>query len=207
MGRKSKPSKREGITRRPRHVRQIKRRILLSTEGRKTEVEYFGLIQRLERFQEFSFKIDGETSTSDPVDVVRRAAAIANEQRFKDDKFEFAFAVYDGDRASRANQAEQFCNSSAGNGVIPIVSTPCFEFWLLLHFELVDTPYNSCASLLPRLQNYLPGYNKSVHPYFGILEENLDRAISNAEQLADRQAKLGFTNPITAMHKVFRLLI
>ena len=73
-----------------------------------------------------------------------------------------------------------------------IETNPCTEFWFLLHFlpNVVCKHYESYEQLLPELQKYMPGYEKTKRYFirtnlYKYLTENgdLERAIQNSEKL------------------------
>lgn len=100
--------------------------------------------------------------------------------------------------------------------VVFIETNPCTEFWFLLHFlpNVVCRRYDSYEQLLPELQRYMPGYEKTKHYFirtnlYKYLTENgdLERAILNSETLC----QLCKESPEDLMayseiHKVIRLL-
>jgi hypothetical protein len=45
-------------------------------------------------------------------------------------------------------------------GVDLVVSNPCFEFWLLLHFKDHRSPAHSYGEIVPNLIKYVPDYDK-----------------------------------------------
>lgn len=75
-----------------------------------------------------------------------------------------------------------------------IESSPCTEFWFLLHFlpGLGKKSYKSYESLLPELRKYMPGYEKTARYFmrtnlYKYLEENGDvfKAIENSTKLRE----------------------
>ena len=76
--------------------------------------------------------------------------------------------------------------------VMFIETNPCTEFWFLLHFlpNMVCKHYESYEQLLPELQKYMPGYEKTKRYFirtnlYKYLTENgdLERAVQNSEKL------------------------
>lgn len=76
--------------------------------------------------------------------------------------------------------------------VLFIETNPCTEFWFLLHFlpNVVCKHYESYEQLLPELQKYMPGYEKTKRYFirtnlYRYLTENgdLERAVQNSEKL------------------------
>lgn len=78
------------------------------------------------------------------------------------------------------------------NIVIVIVNNPCFEYWLLLHFEATSKFYSSYDELIRQLKRYLSDYEKSQNYYtkqnkdiYLRLASKLPDAITNAKRLND----------------------
>jgi hypothetical protein len=117
---------------------------LIVTEGTVTEPTYFVLLRDELQLPTVTIRIlPGDAS--DPRHVILTAEKIAREQREKAAKrrigfdepewFDHVWAVVDTDVASRLgfwNEVVQLANS---RGVSLAHSTPCFEYWLLLHLE------------------------------------------------------------------------
>ena len=100
--------------------------------------------------------------------------------------------------------------------IIFVETNPCTEFWFLLHFlpNMVCRRYESYEQLLPELQKYMPGYEKTKRYFirtnlYKFLTENgdLKRAMLNSEKLS----LLSKETPddiiaYTEIHKVIELL-
>ena len=71
-----------------------------------------------------------------------------------------------------------------------ILSDPCFEFWLLLHFQLTDRPFLSagggrtaCESVIAALRSHIPEYQKNATGVFRHFNAHVEVAVANAERL------------------------
>ena len=78
------------------------------------------------------------------------------------------------------------------NIIVVIINNPCFEYWLLLHFEMTSRSYSSYNELIKQLKKYLPDYEKSRRYYtaqnndiYLRLVSKLPAAISNAKKLKE----------------------
>ena len=100
--------------------------------------------------------------------------------------------------------------------VMWIETNPCTEFWFLLHFlpDATKRHYDSYDALLPELQRYMPGYEKTKRYFvktnlYRYLTENgdIDRAVTISAQLA-HMSRLTPEDSIaySEVHKVIRLL-
>ena len=93
--------------------------------------------------------------------------------------------------------------------IVIIVNNPCFEYWLLLHFEATSKFYSSYDELIKQLKKHLPDYEKSRVYYtkqnndiYLRLAPKLPDAIANAKKLTE----FDFDNPylgISQMHFLF----
>lgn len=95
------------------------------------------------------------------------------------------------------------------NIVIVIINNPCFEYWLLLHFEVTSKFYSSYADLVKQLKKHLPDYDKSQVYYtkqnkdiYLRLSTQLPTAIANAKKLKT----FDFDNPNTGVSQMHFLL-
>lgn len=90
----------------------------------------------------------------------------------------------------------------------PIVSTPCFEVWLLLHFRYCDQPFGRFADVLPELQVGLPDYSKAAPHIFAKVGggEGLQRAMLFAQRLRQALAATGANSPATDVDKLVEAL-
>jgi hypothetical protein len=117
---------------------------LIVTEGTVTEPIYFNLVKADLQLPAVRVKvIPGKAS--DPRHVIRTAADEAKEQVRRARKgglglnepsrFDHVWAVIDSDVAVRNGIWNDVVQLASARGVTLAHSTPCFEFWLLLHFH------------------------------------------------------------------------
>lgn len=98
------------------------------------------------------------------------------------------FCVVDYDVLSKnpeqASKIEELFKAYSGR-VIQITSMPCFEYWLLLHFEKNYGVFESCKPIEERLKKHLPSYQK-VKKFLekGTWVENLEPHRHTARQRA-----------------------
>lgn len=108
---------------------------------------------------------------------------------------------------------EEFHNKCKKNDkIIVIVNNPCFEFWVLLHFCYTKRFYENCETLLPNLQKYLAGYEKTEKYFvrtnpdiYKRLKPKLQTAISNSEKLDEFDFK-NIATGMSEMYKIFSTL-
>lgn len=181
---------------------------LLVCEGQCTEPFYLqGLLQHL-GINAASVEIIEGQSKSNAVAVVNRAR-----QRFEQIPRDRVFVLIDAEQDDLALALKlcktplQRANKKKGLpeiGIEPIVSTPCFEVWLLLHFRYCDQPFVQFSDVLPELQASLPDYLKTDPRIFQKVGggEGLERALLHAARLRTALAQTGSTRPATDMDKL-----
>lgn len=94
-----------------------------------------------------------------------------------------------------------------------IVSTPCFEIWLLLHFIYTTKSYiasekkSAADFVISDLIKKLPLYSKNISNWFNHLVDKQQVAIKYAKKLQEYNVKTKSTNPATNMHELVEYLI
>lgn len=75
-----------------------------------------------------------------------------------------------------------------------MLSTPCFEYWLLLHFKDTTKSYrglhrrSACAQVIEELKSDLRDYRKNDSRLFKELEERMPVAIERAKRSREEGA-------------------
>lgn len=110
-------------------------RILIVTEGEETEPQYFrGLSRHLRAtgVEVFGVHVVGEGR--DPSRVVRKAAKMSDDGALVGDRdgYDSVWCVFDVDEHSRLASA---IGAAKKMGFGVAVSNPCFEIWILWHYE------------------------------------------------------------------------
>lgn len=133
--------------RRPAPSRREPDRVLIVTEGEKTEPAYFRKLIAELGLTTAKVQIVGDGGSA-PISVAEEAKR--NLQR--DSDFEQVYCVFDRDRHASYDEAIQAVTSLAGKKgygsktILPITSVPCFELWYLLHCSDSRKPYESAAT-------------------------------------------------------------
>lgn len=188
----------------------VKKSIAIIGEG-ETEWWYFDTLRIACRYK---FKVAPDFPQHSDIPHMAKLA----EEYVKRDT-DYVVCLVDMDRLLRvpAEMATyQQLKKKSPRNVIWIETNPCTEFWFLLHFlpKLTTKHYETCEDVLPDLQRYMPGYEKTARYFkknnlYKYLTENgdLGRAISYAEELT----RLSETSPedriaYSQMHLVFELI-
>jgi len=90
--------------------------------------------------------------------------------------------------------------------IVVIINNPCFEYWLLLHYETTNKYYASYDDLEKQLKKYLPDYEKKQKYYtkqnndiYLRLVSKLATAISNSKKMD----KFDFKNVHTGVSQMY----
>jgi len=204
-----------------RHARDLARRkssrksydrVLVVCEGLKTEPNYLRELIDYLKLSSANVEVDGNSGSS-PISVVRHAKRRYREEKEKGDIYDRVFCVFDKDTHARYAEAIRISEISKPIGVFQAVpSVPCFEYWLLLHFEFSTQPYvvnggkNACAHLIGDLRSYMPDYAKGNGGVFKDLMNKTDQAIINSKRALDQAAASGTDNPTTRVHELVEYL-
>ena len=95
--------------------------------------------------------------------------------------------------------------------IFAITSIPCFEFWILLHFEYTIKQYDIgtgsiCANVIADLKAYMPRYSKGDEDIYQATKDQLETAITNSKKVV-RHCETGGTDmPSTKVHELVEYL-
>lgn len=189
-------------------VREPYDRVLIVCEGTKTEPYYFRGLRLDYRLSSANIEIMPADGT-DPLSLISFAAA-------RLDDYDRAFCVFDRDGHQNYDTAvAKVAQSVEGRKgkLIAITSWPCFEFWILLHFNYSTAPFNraggrsSCDRVISKLEPYLPGYQKGLKNIYELLAAKTAAAILNCKRLQRENARTDSANPSTRVHELVQYLV
>lgn len=194
--------------------REEPKSVLIVTEGRKTEKEYFdALIRRLRVGADIDAPRNGDSS---PISVVNRAKkAIKRDET----EYDIIYCVFDKDNRTYSSYDEAIRmiknlnrrHSDIEINAIP--SVPSIEYWLYLHTGYLDRPYSNAREMekdLKRIPQF-KRYNKSItSDLFKYLFKNRQTAKDNAARSVTdgkhRLDKMYHENPSTRIHVILKKL-
>jgi len=213
MGRKDrsrclKNLRRRGPSRRPRAA------VLIVCEGAETEPRYFRSLRRRLKLTTTEVEV-ADDSGSAPTSVVNTAQA-RQKQRRRDAKrdpalveYDEVWCVMDVEVPEHPSLAEAVDKARKLPKTKVTLSNPCFEFWYLLHFERTGRQFQGCASVIHRLKNHLPDYEKGDE-CFEKLYHRTGTAVTRASNLFLQQwqneGNPRRCNPCTQVHELVERL-
>lgn len=188
-------------------------RILIICEGEKTEPHYFDEVRQYYKLNTANIKVMQSVYGTQPQKVID----FAIDECLKTKRWEHVYCVFDRDDHPEFHNALQSAlalNLKYKNNLkLPIrftaiPSIPCFELWLLLHFDCItrEIHRDEVVSLL-RQPNRLPGYDKGQGGYFARTRDKLPVAFEYAERLVAERKRHGNENPFTAVGELVQRLI
>lgn len=219
MGRDNSPKERQ----RRQLERKLGRRagydrILIVSEGSKTEPNYFGEIRAEYRLHSANVAVQPSALGTQPIQVVEYARELFENgnasKGIRPKAFEKVYAVFDRDdhptfhnALARARALDGTMRNDLKQPVefMAIPSRPSFEFWLLLHFEDVRHLMHR-NEVMRRLKQYLPGYDKGFDRAFAGTKTQLQAAIGRARAIAQRVDPTDDTEPYTGVVDLVEML-
>lgn len=170
-----------------------KKRFLIVTEGKVSEIQYFNSIIREFGINTTDVIVTPSKGTA-PINVVQKVEEIVKEST--DGELAEVFCVFDRDKHDSYCQALQRIEKLSKlyrkkcDSIQAIPSIPCFEYWYLLHVQYSRQSYSSspspCKDLIkvlkekPPFKTYAKKNKANFYTQLADLREN---AIKNAKQV------------------------
>ncbi len=206
----------------PRFVPNIERRtssrapkvaFYLFCEGRLTEPDYFSALRRVTPYSLVDIRpIPGvgvpKTIAERAAEEAKRLGIFGRRSKAKNsfEESDEVWAVFDRDEHPDFDEAIKMC-AAANVGVAR--SNPCFEVWLILHFEDYDRPDHR-HNTQDHLGKICPTYDRkgSKTTDFTKLVDAIEAAEKRAEQQLQAREKEGapFSAPSTTVFQLTRRL-
>lgn len=200
MGKKSrgKPLRRRVAVRAP------KRTFLVFCEGEKTETDYLKALRREPAIREVAsvdILIDEDTLGSDPVTLVRAAAKARERAGGKNGEIDEVWCIFDAEWPNHPKLKEAVA-LARDLGIQIAVSNPCFELWLLLHFQ-DQTAWLDNIAAKRLLRKYDDRQDKGLNGaiYMPLRSEAADRACSLGDRHKGNGTGFPKNNPSSGMYR------
>ena len=168
---------------RSRGERELSKPFLIVCEDDKSAPDYFKALRKHFSLSATSIEVAGSGGNTQPIQVVeeaiqrKRRAAGRNSGTVP---FAQVWCVIDGDYGDKISNAR---NKADSQGVELAISTMCFEYWVLLHFEENDKATLDCDALVRKLKRKpIPDYQKGSCDFRDVVK-NVRDACKRAEKL------------------------
>ena len=158
-------------------------------------------------------KVEGERCGSAPKSVLEYAQKLYAQSKQDGDAYDKVYCVFDRDQHPCFDTTVEVIKSlKPKDTFLAVTTTPCFEFWLLLHFVYDTSPYqpsgnkSSCDNANAKLKLHWADYGKSKRGIYTFTKDKTQIAVTNAKQLANENLKTGSNNPQTNLHELIEYL-
>lgn len=208
MGRSASPSHRKAKSKaqlaRPAPHRLCRSRFLIVCEGSKTEPNYFRDLKDDLGLTNTDVEICGDCGSA-PRSVVDRALELFA----IDPSFDCIFCVFDKDTHTTYSEAIDLVSNKkmpSGKKIKAIKSIPCFEYWILLHFEYTCSSFvasggrSAADNVVRALKRHMPNYRKSAPDLFSSLKPHSGEARKRSAQAIAETLATGSDNPSSEIH-------
>lgn len=189
-------------------------RVLIVCEGEKTEPNYLcELISEL-RLNSANVYVDRE-SNSAPISIVEQAKKLQRKEKLNGNAYDRVYCVFDRDtHTTFYNALDKVSRMNPKNVFHSITSVPCFEYWLLLHFEYITRPYkgnergkSACDQVVQNLKKHIENYAKSDKGIYGRVREFTSTAITHSKRALREAESVGGDCSKTEMHVLVEYLL
>lgn len=219
MGRDNQPKHRQtSMLARKKATRAPHDRILIVTEGSKTEPNYFNEIRVANKLRTANVQVEPSAFGTEPIQIVDYAEILfLNGDESKDIQpraFEEVYVVFDRDEHRTYHNAllktealdYKYRNDNKQKVAFKsIISVPCFELWLLLHYQEVHAPMHR-DEVYELLKSFIPNYQKGDAGHYALTLPHIELAEARAKVLAERNDKYDGTQPYTSIQELVKKL-
>lgn len=219
MGRDNQPRARQLARREQKEARRAGyARILIVSEGSKTEPLYFEDIRSAYQLHSANVEVQPSQLGTAPIQVVKYARQLFEvgdlHKGIRPKNFDQVYAVFDRDEHGSYFDAINLAASLDGKlkndakqavSFKAIASVPSFELWLLLHYDDIQHPVHR-DEVLRRLKQHIHGYEKGAGGVFCLTHERIGIATQRAELLSDKFTAYDDPEPYTAIVDLVKLL-
>ena len=155
--------------------------IFIGIEGgshQSREAKYFDIFNEKDIRLQFKV-IPCKNNRSSPIDVFKHLKKQIEKEPLHDD--DEVWVVIDVDRYhEHLPEVAKLCHDVGYNLA---VSNPCFEYWLLLHFQNPGKQYSSCNEVKKVFSEEMESDPRNTEGYYGIFYPKFSKAVKRAQKL------------------------
>ncbi len=196
---------------RPRPSREQRRTILIATEDTASARNYLQRIAHEDAARQRCSVTFAEHTGSNPKSVAKAAKAANMEAAKKYNEVWLVFDTEGPQNIQRDRDAREVVETARQLKYETAISNPCYEYWLILHFERCTVSLIDDNAARQYLSHYLSDYRKGDDAY-AKTRQHLGTALKNAEELykqrCDRhQGHPCDCHPCTQMYRLITSLL
>ena len=152
--------------------------MMIICEGEKSELSYMDAFIKEHKDRDSGTIKKSYSKYTDPLSIINKAIEL------KEDGHDKVICVFDKDTHSKFTEAVK---RGKQKGIKMIISEPCFEFWLLLHFEDTSKSFGAgekapCQECIKELKEYLRGYEKGDKNVYEKTKDKIETATQRARR-------------------------
>ena len=149
------------VLKRRRGVRELPKRFLVVCEDHKSAPNYFEALKKHFNLSAASIQVAASGGQTQPVQVVTLAIKLKDKAADSESGTEPFDEVW-CDRWRLWHKINNARAKAKTKNVELAISTKCFEYWLLLHFEETATPTADCDTIVRHLRKRHPAIRKGL---------------------------------------------
>lgn len=183
--------------------------ILIVTEGTKTEPKYLEGLRQTLHLAATRIEVVPADGT-DPRSVVKTAIEMMKAQnrlakRGEGLEYEEVWVVFDSEDRLGTNELNGAISMGEAAGVSIAMTVPCFEYWLVLHYEYTTEYMVDYSKVEARLKGHVPHYDKANPPVDDLMQLVPD-AVVNSERCVAHMEQSGGVLPRSDVHLLVRVM-
>ncbi|MGN7611366.1 RloB family protein [Magnetococcales bacterium HHB-1] len=180
-------------------------------EGKKTEPAYFKGFNQPWKYPVVDVRPPSEGSKADPRQILADLIKRKGKHRDADDWQEQFWLVIDTEANLHARHIPEVIKKAKAEGFHLAISNPCFEVWLLCHFEKFGRMFENCEAVERDLSHCLEQrYNKKYQKnniHFGDYSAFIDQAVEHAKEITRQEGQHSWPqSPGTDVWRLVQLL-
>jgi len=159
--------------------RDVRKRILIICEGKRTEPLYFKGIKSDTRSAGLNIKVMDRPKNSG-LELVEYAIELKDAAVKDNNEYDSVWVVLDKDSYT---QFEETFSIAGKNNIKIAFSSVSFELWYLLHYKYTTRPWRNSSEVEKELRKEYPEYDKTKSDTYSELKDKTPEAIERAESL------------------------
>ena len=182
---RSRPGK-ERLLRRRSPFRREKTRILIVCEGRETEPNYFRGLRDDKAIREWFVLEVRKGRGGSPINAVQKAIEEIEKATKRGEQFDEVWCVLDVEQTGHNPRLIQARTLAGRHQISLALSNPCFECWLLAHFDRTARSFANSDHVIEQLNKF---WRKSTGQDYQKNDERIYQRISADTRTAIRNAR------------------
>lgn len=187
--------------------KKLLRRIAIVGDGI-TEKIYFEQLREEEHIKDVVIKPELPSKSSKGGSYRK---TISSAKFLVEDGYDHVYCLIDLDTVLTENKLAEFnqeLQSINKKEITIYINNPCFETWVLVHYNKTGKAFTNCAAVEKDIIKHLKDYCKEQEylrkkNLYRLLRPNLDQAIRNAEFLENDRESKGNNYPRAEVYKFF----